>query len=299
MAASLTGANRVLVGGWFSLDGGGATAGDLAALEVARSWLEAAGYDHDVALARAFGEGVDWRAARPADYGTLVLVCGPLAPRLATWQLVTRFADCRLVALDVSAVEAPGAYARFAAVLARDGLGEPQPDLAFAAPLEPVHVVGVLRVHPQGEYDGGRHAEVDRLVADHLASRAVVGVPIDTQLDANPGGLRNASEVAALISKTDAVVTTRLHGLVFALRVGVPAAAIDPIDGGAKVAAQARAVGWPHVLTAERLDEESLRRLLDACLDSGARALARECADRAREQVEQDLRGQFLAGLEP
>ena len=291
--------SRVLVGGWFSLDDGGATAGDLAALEVVRTWLDEAGVGYDVAVAPALGDGLDWRALRPADYGTLVLVCGPLAPRLATWQLVTRFAGCRLVALDVSAVDDAEAYARFAAVLARDGLDGDRPDLAFAAALEPVPVVGVVRVHPQGEYADGRHREIDRLIAADLASRRVVTLPIDTQLAPSANGLRNAAELAALVAKTDAVVTTRLHGLVFALLAGVPAAAVDPIAGGAKVAAQARAIGWPHVLTADAADEEALRRLVDACLDPAARSLARACAERARERVEHDLRPRFLRSVAP
>jgi hypothetical protein len=291
-------AKRVLVGGWFSLDDGGATAGDLAALDVARQWLDEAGRDHDVALARAFGEGVDWRVARPADYGTLLLVCGPVSPRLATWQLVTRFALCRLVALDVSVVDEPDAYWQFAALVARDGLGDPQPDLAFVTSLNRMPVVGVVRVHPQFEYgERGRHADLDRVVAEHLASRPVVTLAIDTQLDVNLGGLRNASELAALIAKTDAVVTTRLHGLVFALRAGVPAAAIDPVAGGAKVAAQAKAVGWPHVLTADAVDDEALLRLLDDCLEPAARALALECSARARNDLEENVRPAFLASL--
>lgn len=293
-------AGRVLVGGWFSLDDGGATAGDLAALDVVRSWLDETGCDHDVALAPAFGHGVQWRAVRPADYATLVLVCGPVSPRLATWQLVTRFASCRLVAVDVSVVDEPEAYGRFAAVMARDGAGEPLPDLAFATSLGRIPVVGVVRVHAQFEYgERGRHTDVDRLIAEHLASRPLVTVPVDTQLDANLGGLRDASEVVALIAKLDAVVTTRLHGLVFALRAGVPAAAIDPVSGGAKVAAQARAVGWPHVVTADALDDDALRRLVDDCLEPSARSLALACAERARTRIENEVRPRFAASLEP
>ena len=78
----------------------------------------------------------------------------------------------------------------------------------------------------------------------------------------------------------DAVVTTRLHGLVLALRAGVPAAAVDPIAGGAKVAAQARAVGWPHVVTSDEVDDKTLRRVLDACLEPAAGKLALDCAER-------------------
>jgi Polysaccharide pyruvyl transferase len=290
-------AGRVLVAGWFSLDAGGATAGDLAALDVVRRWLDAAGRVYDVALASPFAGGVHWRAASPADYETLVLVCGPVAPRLATWQVVSRFATCRLVAVGVSVVDIPDAYVRFSALLARDGLGEPQPDLAFAADFSPVPVVGVLRVHHQAEYADGRHAEVDRVIAEHLASRTLVPVPIDTQLDRPSSGLRTPGEVAALVAKMDAVVTTRLHGLVLALRAGVPAAAIDAIAGGAKVAAQARAVGWPHVVTADKVDDQTLRRLLDACLEPEARALARDCADRARRRLDQRMRQAFVATM--
>ena len=184
-------------------------------------------------------------------------------------------------------------------MVARDGLGGPRPDLAFVSSLDRLPVIGVVRVHSQSEYgERGRHAQVDRLIAEHLASQPVVTLPIDTRLDANLGGLRNASEVAALIGKTDAVVTTRLHGLVFALRAGVPAAAIDPVAGGAKVAAQARAVGWPHVVTADALNGDALLGLLDDCLEPAARALALECAARARTDLEESVRPAFVASLE-
>ncbi len=43
----------------------------------------------------------------------------------------------------------------------------------------------------------------------------------------------------------DIVVTTRLHGMVLALKNGVPAIAVDPIVGGAKITQQARAINWP------------------------------------------------------
>jgi hypothetical protein len=45
----------------------------------------------------------------------------------------------------------------------------------------------------------------------------------------------------------------RLHGLVFALRSGVPALAIDPVPGGAKVSSQAAAVGWLASLRPDEL----------------------------------------------
>ena len=54
-----------------------------------------------------------------------------------------------------------------------------------------------------------------------------------------------AAQVEAVIARADVAVTTRLHGLALALKNGIPALAIDPVAGGAKVAAQAAAWGWP------------------------------------------------------
>jgi polysaccharide pyruvyl transferase WcaK-like protein len=44
-----------------------------------------------------------------------------------------------------------------------------------------------------------------------------------------------------VISRLDLVITMRMHGLVLALKHGVPALAVDPVAGGAKVTAQAQA----------------------------------------------------------
>jgi polysaccharide pyruvyl transferase WcaK-like protein len=51
-----------------------------------------------------------------------------------------------------------------------------------------------------------------------------------------------------VIARADVVVTTRLHGLVLALKQGVPVLAVDPVAGGARVATQAAAWGWPVLL---------------------------------------------------
>jgi Polysaccharide pyruvyl transferase len=51
-----------------------------------------------------------------------------------------------------------------------------------------------------------------------------------------------------VIARADVVVTTRLHGLVLALTQGMPVLAVDPVAGGAKVATQAAAWGWPVLL---------------------------------------------------
>src|SRR5205085_3517082 len=132
-------------------------------------------------------------------------------------------------------------------LLPRDGVGvDTAPDLTFVGGPATVPVVARVQVDVQNEYEGAApdfvHAAFDRL----LAERDAAVIPIDTRLDGNAGGLRTAAQVESLIAKADVVLTTRLQGLVFALRGGVPAVAVDAIPGGAKLIAQARALGWPH-----------------------------------------------------
>ena len=73
------------------------------------------------------------------------------------------------------------------------------------------------------------------------------------------------------------VVTTRMHGLVLALKNGVPALAVDPIIGGAKVTAQAGAWTWPAVLAAGALTEAGLGHWWDWCRSEQGHAQAARC----------------------
>ncbi len=94
----------------------------------------------------------------------------------------------------------------------------------------------------------------------------------------------------------DAVVTTRLHGLVLALKNEVPALPIDPIAGGAKLVHQTRTLGWPIVFTADAVTDTELRAALDFCLSPRARARAGICARRAVRAAE-SARERFLVEL--
>jgi hypothetical protein len=70
----------------------------------------------------------------------------------------------------------------------------------------------------------------------------------------------------------------------------VPARAVDPVEGGAKVTAQAHACGWPAVVGAERLDTRRLEHWWTWCLTSG-RSAARE--------VREEFRGASGTGVAP
>jgi polysaccharide pyruvyl transferase len=319
------------VAGWFSFEGLGATAGDLLARDVACGWLSEAGYPYDVAVATPFTGGCDWRHMEPARYSHLVFVCGPfwvrrtvvrilpgavataVARRAAALRrvgldpfrhfalelLVSRFRGARLVGLGISVLGPPGAWQPFHLLLERDSAATARPDLSFASAPNPVPVVGVILADRAVRADARRAAEAaERAVSRLLASREAARLDIDTRLDRpNRGGLRTPAEVESLIARTDAVVTTRLHGAVLALRSGVPAVIIDPVAGGGKVWAQAQAIGWPLAYRVDALDGAVLSEALTFCLTADARRLARDCARRAGEEAE-ELKKHFLAGLE-
>jgi polysaccharide pyruvyl transferase WcaK-like protein len=118
-----------------------------------------------------------------------------------------------------------------------------------------------------------------------LATREAAVVPIDTRLDRNATGLRTAAEVESLIARVDVVLTTRLHGLVLAVKNGVPAVAVDPIRGGAKILRQARTLGWPHAYAVDEATPAGLSEAFELCLRPEARAEAVAIAARARERL--------------
>ena len=272
--------------GWFSLDHQGATAADLRAAEIVRGWLLEAGVRCEIALGEPFSSGVRWDQVRPSRYDSVFVVCGPVAPGMPLEQLVERFSGRRLVGVNLSVLQPLEIWDPWSTLLPRDGVGvETAPDLTFVGEPAAVPVVARVQVHVENEYEGAApdfvHAAFDRL----LAGRDAAVIPVDTRLDANTGGLRSAAQVEAMIAHADVVLTTRLDGLVFALRTGVPAVAVDAIPGGAKVIAQARALGWPHALVVDDLDDGSLERAYESCLTSHARTLARNCARRAADQL--------------
>jgi polysaccharide pyruvyl transferase len=276
---------RTLVVGWFSFEAMSPTAGDLISRDLVRSWLERAGHAYDVAHAPPFPGGVDWRTVDPESYTHVIFVCGPFGSGWPLADFLARFARCRLIGLNLSMLERLDVWNPFDALFARDSSVAARPDLTFLARPALVPVVGVVLVHRQPEYSGGLHEMVDAAIHRVIAARDVAAVPIDTRMDVNATGLSTPGQVESLIGRMDAVVTTRLHGLVMALKHGVPAVGVDPIAGGAKVRRQAETIGWPVLLAAESLTDAALAGALDYCLTAEARDVARACRGRAVEAL--------------
>jgi hypothetical protein len=251
---------RVLVVGWFSFVDGEATAGDVLSLEAVRSALGDVPYD--VAWSPVFAPGsLSLDDAGPEAYTHVVFVCGPLhGPQLQ--ELHARYAACRRIAVGVSVIDpADPAVTGFDVVLPRDAPdAAPRRDLAALPAYAPVPVAGIVLAPGQEEYgDARRHDDVHTRLTSWLAGLGCARLPLDTRLDHDDWrSFGTPDELLSVVARLDVVVTTRLHGLVTALRCGVPALAVDPIAGGAKVAAQARAWNWPAIVTADTLTHDTL-----------------------------------------
>ncbi|WP_406725690.1 polysaccharide pyruvyl transferase family protein [Streptomyces sp. GD-15H] len=286
-------ARRILLTGWFSFPDGEVTAGDALACRRVEAALDAAGLAHDTAWSPGFApSALSLTQADPADYDTLVFVCGPLHGTQLE-RLHARYRGCRRIAVGVSVIDPRSpAVTGFDLVLARDGARAPaEPDLAATAPLRALPpLAGLVLTFGQGEYGARRrHDALGEGLTRWLSGRDCGRIEADTRLAT--GDWRHAStaeQYLAIVSRLDVVVTTRLHGLVLALRAGTPVLAVDPVDGGAKVTAQARALRWPALLAADRAAPGELDRWWEWCLSPRGTAAARRRArlmERAAERA--------------
>ncbi|MFN2494288.1 MAG: polysaccharide pyruvyl transferase family protein [Pseudonocardiaceae bacterium] len=298
---------RILLTGWPSFVCGEATAGDVLSMERVHRALGEAGLSVEVAWSPVFRPGaLSLDDADPDRYTHLVFACGP-AHGAQVRLLHSRFSRCRRIAVGVSVIDPTDpAVTGFDRVLARDGEVAPgRRDLSASAPTRTVPVIGVVLAPGQPEYgERRRHDTVHQRLATWLAEQDCVRIPIDTRLD--PRNWRHAAtpdQLDSLFGRLDAVLTTRLHGLVLALRLGVPVLAVDPVAGGGKVSAQADAWTWPALVTAEGLVSRTLNSSAALshwwrwCLSTQGRALAAERAATASQGHHEELVSGLLQTL--
>ncbi|MFC4000861.1 polysaccharide pyruvyl transferase family protein [Prauserella oleivorans] len=273
---------HVLVTGWPSFLHGEATAGDVLSMRRVVAALTEAGIACDVAWSPGFRPGeLHLDDADPGRYSHLVFACGP-AHGEQVRGLHERFPACTRIAVGVSVIdEHDPAVTGFHRVLARDGAGQQRQDLAASAETSRVPVVAVILAPGQHEYGTRRrHEQVHKTLQEWLVRQDCARVPLDTRLDTSDWRhCATGDQFVSALARFDVVVTTRLHGLVLAVRTGVPALAVDPIAGGGKVTAQARALGWPALLPAEDLGDEALGHWWRWCLSEHARAHATAAHD--------------------
>ena len=273
---------RVLVTGWFSYSDGHATAGDLLSAEVVCGWLNYAAIPYDIAVTTPFTGGIPMETIDPQNFTHVIFVCGPFGGDPRELQFLKRFAQCRLIGLNLSMAHPPDTWNPFDFLLERDSPARTNPDFVFAAPERLVPVAGICLVE---NYAGADTERANQFLRELLESREIAAVEIDTRLDVNRTGFRLPVEIESAIARVDVMLTTRLHGLSIGLKYGVPVIAVDPEPGGAKILRQARSLDWPVVFTVDQLQRQALHEALDYCLMAEARQKARAVARVARERL--------------
>jgi hypothetical protein len=282
-----TGPMKILVAGWFSFENCGATAGDILCRDLVCGWLREESYGFDVACVAPFDGDVDWRHVDPADYSHVIFVCGPFIKDWPGTEFLARFSGRRMMGLNLSMIAPLGRWNPFDVLWERDSDLRVRPDLTFSCAARPAPVAGLILVKPQHEYGGrGRHEHVNEQIRQVLSELDIAIVPIDTMIEWNSGGLRSVSQIDSLIGRMDFVITTRLHGMVLALRQGVPAVVVDPIAGGAKITAQAEMIGWKLATGADALSAEWLRQAVHEAQTQQLRHAARTCSALAVEATD-------------
>lgn len=286
---------RAIVVGWFSFTSGTATAGDLLACEVVCSWLTQGGVRYEIAVAPPFVGGISYQDLNPRDFTHAIFVCGPFGGGALDAGFLRRFSHCRLVGLDLSMSHTRAEWNPFDLLIERDTPATAKPDLVFVSERPLVPVVGLCLVERYGSADT---AGAERALRQLLRDRELAVLEIDTRLDDNRLGMRTPAEVESLVARVDVMLTTRLHGMVMALKHGVPVIAIDPEPGGAKIMRQARAVRWPFAWPVDSVDQGVLGRALDDCLTTAGRAEARDAGLRALPLVN-SIREELFRSLQP
>lgn len=297
---------RALVTGHFS------TVGDIEVLRHVETRLRALGVPFEVSpytpdLLGLEPGWVDAATLDPADFTHLVVVCGPYAPNYPVKypHILGRFRDCVQVGVNLTMVAPLADCDPFDALLERDSDRTVRPDLSFLHDAGRVPVVGLCLVRSQGEYGGRQlHDQAETRLRALLARAGVAVVELDTTLPRarNHAGIGSGAEFESILARMDALVTTRLHGTVLALKNGVPVLAVDAIQGRDKVTRQAELLGWAEIHALDSTSDDALDDALARCLEPAARDLAAQTAARARALLaghDEAFAAAMVAGADP
>ncbi len=280
---------RALILGFLS------TVGDIEVLEQVQSELSHLGLRYDVApykwrIRMANTSWLDARRVDPSAYTHLIVVCGPFSQKLFHEErdIFSRFAHCVWIGVNLSMIDSIEAFNPFDALLERDSARMVRPDLSLLQRLDRLPVVGLCLASPQPEYGTRQlHDQAAKKIHALLTRGDYAVLELDTKWPASRNAQRtaNPAQFESLCAKVDVLVTTRLHGMVLALKNSVPVLAIDAIAGGDKVTQQAKVMRWAEVFAADTVSDLELDAAFNRCLSAGARARASDCANAARERL--------------
>jgi hypothetical protein len=282
------------------------TVGDIEVLEQVQAELSVAGIAYDVApykprIRVGNPAWLDARTADPDAYTHLIVVCGPFTQTMFHKErdLFNRFAHCVWVGVNLSMLDPLASFNPFDALIERDSDAISRPDLSLLHRSERVPVVGICLAGTQPEYGSRQdHHLAEEKIRSLLKRRNVAVLELDTKWPQarNSAGIANVAQFESLCARVDVLATTRLHGMVLALKNGVPVVAVDAVIGGDKVTRQAEVLHWPEVFAVDAVSDAELDLALDRCLAASAKKAALDCAEAART-VLSDFSTQFAGAL--
>jgi hypothetical protein len=277
-----------LIASWATIDHRHATIGDRLAVQVVIDALGRAG------VPTALPSRDQFRAGQLdlSEQAILVWVCGPIdfsydkqqeiLGRNGTGWVIT---DATLITTDLSAP----VQADISTI--RDGPGRPtSADFAVLAPPENAAQIAavILRGHqPEYRQAPSVHHDVEAAVAAALNATLHYQVPLSTR---NQPGIPPGKAAAALeflLQIAAVVITSRLHGIVHAVRAGVLPIVIDEIIGGGKITACATAFGLPVLSPGPDLAERLIEALANH--EQKSHAETADICEQMRRSAEKNL----------
>ncbi len=293
---------KALLAGHFS------TFGDLAALEYVIAAVRSLGIQYDTFP--MFGSEFLPHMNRPVpargrpdpgEYSHLFVICGPLWPGLLEERglNLADFGHAIRVGVNLSMIEPLDQWNPFHILIERDSGQDVRPDVAFSHQGRTGLVAGLCIIDSQPEYGANqRHAETLAMFDEAVASNGWAKVLLDTRWPPyrNKTGLSSADDFMSVVRRVDFVLTNRLHGMVFSLSAGTPVIAVDSVAGGAKLTAQANAIGWPVCKLSEDASVEWISSKAEWALDPSAGEQVAKSVRFARDNVDR-MQGELVQAL--
>jgi hypothetical protein len=255
---------KALLTGFFS------TVGDMDCLEIVKSWLQEENIEFDVMpyhddIVDKIPGCVSKKSIIPENYTHLIVICGPCWPGVFSEMGIDLwdYEHCTRVGINLTMMRPLEEWNPFDFLLERDSNHLKRPDLSLLKVTGRVPVIGLCFIESQDEYgDLQDHKKVFRIVDEFLEKHNYASVTLDTRWPKhrNKVGFSSVEQLVSVMGKMDAIITNRLHGMIFSLKSGVPFIALDGIKGGDKVSRQAHALQWPAMESVDMLDIEKLEK---------------------------------------
>jgi hypothetical protein len=176
--------------------------------------------------------------------------------------------------------------------LERDSNKNKRVDSAFFYESKPeATYVTTCFIENQGEHGTLQvHNHVINVVENSLKHNSILHIKVDTKYPSknNLSGFENVDQLIAVVSRSEFLITNRLHGLVFGLLSNVPVIVIDGIKGGGKVSKQCALIGWP-CLKGELITNEELNKAIIWARTDEAKSLVKKVVVESKLKTRENL----------